>query len=117
MSNLYNERNFQAVVSELQLLNPKAIIENNSNNDGIISNRPVNKLYLPQDFYVTRGGGLSNRGNTESGDYLLIAVDVINAELSQKPKLKKLNILGSLKQKLLTPKTQSTASNEFGREM
>lgn len=114
MSNSFGEKNFQETVSELRSLNPKAFIMANANSDGIISRRPADKLNLPRDFYVTRNNSLSNRGNTQSGDYLLIGVEVKNAELSQKPKLR---FLDKVKLGVFKLKTQAQIVNKSDREM
>lgn len=114
MTDLFKEKTFQETVNELQSLNPKTSIAINANVDGIISSRPSDRLHLPRDFYVTKNGSLSNYGNTESGNYILIGVEVKNAELTQKPKLR---FLDRVKLAMFKPKTQTPVTNETNREM
>ena len=112
MPNSFGDKTFQEVVSELQQLNPKANITINASGDGIVSSCPVVKLHLPREFYVTKSNSLSNLGHTASGNHLYIGVEVKNAELVTRPKkLRRLNILGSLKQTLLAPKNKSNREN------
>ena len=91
MASKFGKMSLRKVVRELQLLNKKARVVMNSNNDGIVTDCPVKKLHMPQDFYVTRNGNISNLGHTESGDYLLIHVEVKETQVSKKPKLSRLN--------------------------
>ena len=104
MPDIYGEKTFEEVIRELQALNPKANIKLNSTNDGIVSDVPVLKLSLPRDFYVTRNNGISNRGNTESGMYWMLEVQVNNAEITQQPRI---SLLTRLKQGLFTSKLKT----------
>ena len=110
----YSERSYKEVVRELQTMNPKAHVVMNADMDGIVTDRPALRLFLPRDFYVTRNGSLCNRGHTESGNYLLLSVKVLNAEKYQQPKLRFLNRFFQNKSVLKESATQTTATD---REM
>ena len=107
MPDIYGEKTFEEIVQELQFLNPKANIKLNATGDEIVSDVSVFKLSLPRDFYVTRNNNISNRGNTESGMYWTLPVQVNQAEMTRQPRA---SLLTRLKQGLFTSrlKTQDT---------
>lgn len=113
MPDLYGEQTFQEVVEELKSLNPRAEIKINLSSDGIVSNLPVHKLSLPRDFYLTRGGCISNRGHTESGMYWTLNVEVNQTEMTQP----RTGLLTRLKQGLFTSKLKTQVVNEVNHEM
>lgn len=79
--NIKNSLDINEIFNEISKLNPSVNMEYDSINEKLIllGVKPE-ELKLPEGFYYNEKNGITNKHNTESGEYIAFGVEVLNDE-------------------------------------